>query len=70
MLHKKEHYKKLSYDGFSWYGFFDGLHHFSRKESKGYTEITCTEEMLTNGDIEFMVKHGLTFNPKSKALLS
>lgn len=68
MLHEKEHYKKLNYSGFIW-SYFDSykdVHVFSRKEEKGWSVIQCKEEMLTNGDMEYMAKNGLTFNPKNK----
>lgn len=68
MLHEKEHYQKLNFSVFKWDGFWNGLHHFSTQTERGFDCISCTEEMLTNGDMEYMVEHGLTFNPKSNLL--
>lgn len=66
LLKNKSHYQSLNYSGFKWYAFSNGLHHFSRPhpESNEFTTIQCTEEMLTNGDIEYMVENGLTYAPK------
>ena len=38
-----------------------GLYEFSKETKSGYLHIKCTEEQLTNGDIEFMTQHDLTY---------
>lgn len=57
----KEHYRTIKANGFSWFGFLDGLHHFSKQRADGkYAQIRCREEQLENGDFEFMAENGLT----------
>lgn len=68
MLHEKGYYQELNYSGFQWAGYWDNLHHFTKKEDAGFLEMSCTEEMLNNGDAHYMAQHGLTFNPKSNLL--
>lgn len=60
MKHPEEHYKKITHNGFKWWGFVDGLHNFSKKEGKGFINMKVREEQLTNGDFEFMADKGLT----------
>lgn len=69
MKHNKRHYMKLNYDGYEWFGFDDGFHMFHKQYNKpgkspkwGLMEVT--EEMLTNGDVEYMAKHKLTADRK------
>ena len=60
MKHHKQHYKDLRYNGFRWFGFIDGIHHFSKKVTNGYLEMQLVEEDLENGNAEFMSENGLT----------
>lgn len=60
MKHSKEHYRKITHNGFVWYGFCDGFHCFSKKEKSGYLNLRCREDQLSNGDFEFMADNGLT----------
>ena len=62
MIHSKEHYKTLSKDGYKWTGFWDKFHHFTKEVNnpRGYLTVACTDEDLTNGNFDFMIKHGLT----------
>lgn len=65
MKHNKEHYKSLTYNGYQWYGYVSGKHLFQKGDYRtGYKTIRCTEEMLENGDIEFMAEHDLSFEAK------
>lgn len=65
MKQPKAYYQSLSFNGFKWSGYWNGLHHFIKDAAnyKGYETIECKEEMLTNGDMEFMAKNGLSYNP-------
>jgi hypothetical protein len=64
MLHLKSHYQSLNYNGYTWSGYWSKRHHFTKREGAGYLHIQCTEEQLTNGDIEFMCEHGLSYEKK------
>lgn len=70
MEHPKPYYQAivLSDAGYSWGGWWDNRHHFIKrpgyydgKRQEGYAEIECTEEQITNGDLEFFIKHGLSY---------
>jgi hypothetical protein len=68
MKNEKSYYQELpSYSGYKWTGFDKGKHIFQKKEQKGYSVIEALESDLTNGNIEFMAKHGLSnMNKKAK----
>ena len=60
MKYKKEHYKKINIGGYYWGGFWDNMRHFVKKEKRGYLSITCDEEDLENGNLEYMVENRMT----------
>lgn len=60
MLHPKSHYMALSYDGYGWGGFWDGLHHFIKKTATGYLDSAVSESDLTDGSWTFLCQYGLT----------
>ena len=61
MKHKKDFYRKLNYDGYSWWGFVDGFHNFKKgNATEGWYNIRCTEEDIENNNIADMVKFGVT----------
>lgn len=57
-----EKYRDLSYNGYKWVGVEDGIHTFSKQSGNGFYVIECTEEQLSNGDIEFMTERGITLS--------
>ncbi len=57
-----EKYRNLSYNGYKWVGVEDGIHTFSKQSGNGFYVIECTEEQLSNGDIEFMTERGITLS--------
>jgi hypothetical protein len=70
MKHSKQHYRDIKSNGYEWFGFIDGLHHFTKEHGgfidgkfipKTYSELICSEECLENGNFEFMAKHGFTY---------
>ena len=61
MEHTKSHYRKITRNGFKWWGFVDGFHNFSKQVDTGkWFNIRCREDQLTNGDFEFMIDGGWT----------
>jgi hypothetical protein len=60
MKHSKAHYQSLNYNGYTWTGFWNKKHHFSKPEGKGFACIKATEEDLENGNIEFFAEHNLS----------
>ena len=60
MKQRKSFYQSLSFNGFSWAGFWDGVHNFQKRVNNGYEVIKCTDEDIENGNISFMVEHGLS----------
>lgn len=60
----KNFLRQLKPNGYSWTHFRDGIYYFSRKEQTGYSQICCSEEQLTNGDLEFMAENGYTLSNK------
>ena len=49
-------------NGYSRFMTCGGLNYFSKKEEKGYSQIVCTDEQLTNKDIEYMTENGMTLS--------
>lgn len=69
MIHSKDYYRKSAPNGWQWVGCGDlpFTHIYSRGNyTEGFQELECSEECLTNGNLEFMAEHGLTM---TKALL-
>jgi len=69
----KAKYLNMAFNGFVWGGLNDDGTHFFVRETRlknppyiTYAEMRCTEEMLTNGDAEFMSLHGLTYTGKAR----
>jgi hypothetical protein len=60
MANKKSYYTALNFDGFKWAGYWDNFHHFTKKESKGYLEIRCTDIDILDGNLQDMIKLGMT----------
>ena len=62
----KSYYKNLNFDGFKWGGFDDGMHFFVRGNNQtGFETMWCKESCLTNGNADYMSKHGLTFDDET-----
>jgi len=60
MKQNKSFYQSLNFDGFTWSGFWDNLHHFVKKECAGYLEVKCTDDDIKNGNLSDMIKIGVT----------
>lgn len=60
MKHPKQFYKSLNYDGYTWSGFINGFHVFSRKEDDGYYMIKCREKDIEDNNILDMVHFGVS----------
>lgn len=56
----KSELKNLSFNGFQWFSFNNGIHSFSKKSPKGFMHIQCSDDQLHNGDIEYMAEHELS----------
>lgn len=60
----------MRFSGFRWAFFEKGIYTFTKESStqKGKTVVVeCSEEQLSNGDIEFMCENGLTLGDERKA---
>ena len=56
-----ELHNNLDLNGFTWFGFYNGVHGFMRQEENNrYSKIECVEDDLYNGNIEFCCLHGIT----------
>lgn len=62
----KTNHKDLEFNGYKCYYFEKGIYSFQKQVGKNYSGIECTEEQLTNGDIEFMTTHGWTISNERK----
>lgn len=69
----KQKYRAMNFNGYEWGGLNEDGTHFFVKETRLkeppyrlYAEMRCTEDMLTNGDAEFMSLHGMTYTGKAK----
>lgn len=61
MKQKKAFYQQLNYSGYTWRGYWDGLHHFCQpKEGGGYWYIKANEQDIEDGNIVDMVKFGVS----------
>ena len=61
MLKPKSFYQDIPiYKGFKWAGFWDGYHHFTAKEEKGYTEVRATDSDIEDGSLITMIDIGVT----------
>lgn len=66
MVFDKSKYVGMNFSGFEWAYFDKGIHTFSKKIASGYVKIECSEEQLTNGDIEFMAESNITIGVELK----
>jgi hypothetical protein len=66
MKHSKNYYRSLSCNGYEWGGeHLPGIHFFVYGNNRdGFKEMLIDEDGLTNGDLQFMTKHGLTLTEK------
>ncbi len=66
MTRDKSFYKELPViDGHKWAGFWDGYHHFVKKEESGihkgkFTEVRATDEDIDNKNLDSMIEYGVT----------
>jgi len=63
MKHSKAHYKNLpKHNGFKWFGYDNGYHHFSKHiHGKGYAHIKLLESDLEcDKNFKLMLDKGLT----------
>jgi len=60
MENKKSFYQSLNIDGYTWAGFWDNLHHFTKKVCNGWNCINCTDMDIKDGNIYDMVKYEVT----------
>lgn len=58
MKHNKNHYRKINIDGFTWSGFWDGFHYFSKRQDSpyGYWQLKCTEGDIEDGNLIELIK--------------
>lgn len=50
MNQDKEFYLNLKYNGFSWYGFIDGKHCFSKSPKRGkFIEVKISDDDIESG---------------------
>lgn len=62
MRHPKCHYMGLNHAGFSWGGFWDGHHVFTKRanDAGGFFEMKVLESDIEDGSWKFMAEKGLT----------
>ena len=63
MTYTDKQLREINIDGYQWAFTTKGIYTFHRKEAKGYSVIQCEEAQLSNGDLEFMIEHGMTLSP-------
>jgi hypothetical protein len=63
MTYTNKQLREINIDGYQWAFTTKGIHSFHRKEPQGYSVIECEEAQLSNGDLEFMIEHGMTLSP-------
>lgn len=63
-----EKYIGMEFNGYKWANHYKGVHSFQKQteDGRGWMLVECTEEQLSNGDAEFMTKHGWTLNNEMK----
>ena len=58
MKQNKQYYKNLpKYNGYNWAGYWDNMHHFTKKVLNGYKEIKCLDNDIETGNIIDMAKY-------------
>lgn len=61
MTNKKTFYQSLpNLDGFLWVGYWDKLHHFTKKVGSMYAHIRASEQDIKTGNLNDMIKHKVT----------
>jgi len=62
MKHLKSFYRDLSHAGYSWGGFWDGHHVFTKSANNlgGVFEMKVLESDIDDGSWKFMAEKGLT----------
>ena len=61
MTNKKIYYQSLpNLDGFLWVGYWDKLHHFTKKIDNIYTHIRANKQDIKTGNLNEMINHKVT----------
>lgn len=61
MKQNKSFYQSLpTYNGFKWVGFWDGLHHFTKRFELGWLEIMANDEDIETNNIEDMARFSVS----------
>ena len=63
LLQPKDYYRKIAPPGWVWVGGgdYDYTHIFQTGDYKtGFKVLECSEDCLTNGNLEFMAQHSLS----------
>lgn len=61
MKQKKRFYQSLNFDGYTWSGYWDNLHHFVKQKNEGgYWYIKCNDTDIEDGNIIHMVRLGVS----------
>lgn len=63
LLQSKDYYRAIAPPGYEWIGAGDlpYTHEFQTGNYRdGFRVLSCSEDCLTNGDLAFLAKHGMT----------
>lgn len=61
MTNKKTFYQSLpNLDGFLWVGYWDKLHHFTKKVGSMHAHIRASEQDIKTGNLNDMIKYKVT----------
>lgn len=62
-----EKYLGMEINGFKWIHHYKGVHSFQKEvEPNLFCLVECSEDQLTNGDIQIMTEKGLTLSSERK----
>lgn len=59
-----EKYIGIEFNGYKWVSHYKGVHSFQKRsdDGRGWMLVQCAEAQLSNGDADFMTKHGWTLS--------
>lgn len=60
MHHNKEYYQSINIEGYTWSGFWNGFHNFTKKDGASIEVVRCSDRDIEDGNLKEMIQLGLS----------